>query len=119
MRSSKMFNLRSFLFVIFGMTMFACGSGHTQAGFASYIGRPVSDLAMRMGPPNSMSHDLNGWPIFQWDINPTTGIVVEGLIIHKGRCRLEVATRPRTSNPTTLTRDWIMDNWRFKGGGCV
>jgi hypothetical protein len=112
--------MKSLLIWFLGLTIFACGAAAAQTGFAVYVGHPVSDLAMRIGPPTNVFRGPNGWPIFQWEIGSgIKGMVIEGLLVHQGRCILEVATRPATSNPTSIMVDWIMENWRFKGGGCI
>jgi len=98
------------LLIFLGITIFSCGAAPAQTGFAAYVGRPVSDLAQRMGPPTTVLRGPNGWPIFQWNIGSgIKGMVVEGLMIHTGRCLLEVATRPATSNPTSMMVDWVND----------
>lgn len=114
-----MYNLKPIFFGLLIITVSLCEAVCAQGGFAAYLGRPVSDLARRMGPPTSVVPGPNGWPIFQWSINATTGLVVEGLLIYRGQCTLEVAARPATSSLTWVTRNWIIDNWRFRGGGCI
>ncbi len=91
--------------------MFYCGiSGGLET-------KPIkSDLAKRIGPPTTVPPGPNGWPIFQWSVGSTKGIVIEGLIIRRGRCILEVAGRPAKSNPRSIMVDWIVENWRFRGG---
>jgi hypothetical protein len=111
--------MRLVLCCFLGMALCICGAAYAQMGFAAYVGRPVFDLAQRMGPPTNVSRGANGWLIFQWMIGPTKGTVVEGLLIHRGRCVLEVATRPAKSNPKFVMVDWIMEDWRFRGWGCI
>lgn len=105
---------------LLGITLVGCSAALAQAGFYDYIGRPISDLAMRMGPPTTMSRGPNGWPIFQWShLAPTKGIVIEGLLIHRGQCILEVISRPAKSSPTPAMADWLVTGWKFSGGGCL
>ena len=107
------------------LTVVGCASGGAEAGFNSYIGRPVSDLAMRIGPPTFVSPGPKGWPIFRWrNFGPsgqTIGAetVVEVILIHNWRCILVVGSRPAKNNPTSAMVDWLIENWRFVGWGCI
>jgi hypothetical protein len=111
--------MRRLLISLLGITLLGCSATLAQAGWDDYIGRPISDLAMRMGPPTTVSRGPNGWPIFEWShLAPTKGIVIEGLLIH-GRCNLKVMTRPARSSPTAAMADWLVTHWRFAGLGCL
>ncbi len=117
--------MRSVVIAFLGLMLlaYACAA-HAQSGFDAYLGRPVSELAMRIGPPTAASH-RNGLTIFKWNRFGPTGqrigasAVVEGLRLFTGRCVLVVASRPARSDPTEAPDDWIMEDWKFVGGGCV
>jgi hypothetical protein len=111
--------MKSLFVGLLGVTLVGCSAAHAQTSLYDYIGRPISDLAMRMGPPTIVSQGPNGWPIFQWSRFPSKGIVLHGLLIHRGRCILEVAARPANRHPTLAMADWIVENWRFVGWGCL
>jgi hypothetical protein len=111
--------MKSLLIGLLGVTLIGCSAAHAQTGYDAYVGRPIKGLAMRMGPPTAMSRDPNGWPIFEWSNLPAKAIVFHGLLLYRGRCTLEVMTRPARRNPTSAMVDWIMENWRFVGLGCL
>lgn len=107
------------------ITLVGCTSAGAEAGFNPHIGRRVSDLAMRIGPPTIVSPGPNGWPIFRWShFGPSgqtigTETVVEGIVIYNWRCVLVVGSRPAKSNPTSAMVDWVIDSWKFVGWGCI
>jgi hypothetical protein len=111
--------MKSLLVGILGVTLVGCSAAYAQPSLYAYLGRPISDLAMRMGPPTIVSQGPNGWPIVQWSHLPTKGLVLHGLLIYRGRCTLEVVARPAKRYPTLAMVDWIMESWRFVGFGCL
>jgi hypothetical protein len=117
--------MRSVAYALLAIAILGAAVANAGPGFDSYLGRPVSELARYIGPPDATSPGVNGWPIFQWSrFGPAgqkigAGTTVEGHWIWRGRCVLKVASRPARANPTTATTDWIVENWRFVGLGCV
>jgi hypothetical protein len=114
--------MKTILYLCLASMINVCGSWGTaqaQTGFADYLGRPVSDLARRIGAPFNAYRDSDGWLVFQWDIGPTEGTVLHGLFLRRGSCLLEVASRPATMHPRPITIDWIIESWRFRGAGCI
>jgi hypothetical protein len=117
--------LKSFLIGLLGLALVGCSAVVVETNAKPYIGRPVSDVALRLGPPTTVSHGPNGWPIFRWsNFGPsgqTIGKVtaIEGLVIHQGRCSLLVQSQPAKPNPSPAMTDWIIEDWRFVGMGCV
>src|SRR5262245_12963787 len=110
-------------------TLAACAAVSGATGFDAYVGRPVSDLALQIGPPTSVSNGPDGSLIFQWNrfgpsgqrIGASTPIPFEfGIRLWlPDRCVLRVGTRPARSAPRPVTADWITENWQFVGGGCI
>jgi hypothetical protein len=117
--------VRAFFVWLFAVALLASGAAKAQTGFNAYIGHPVSELALRIGPPTTASAGPDGWTTFTWRRFGPTGqrigasSVVEGVTLFTGRCVLRVESRPARSNPTAAMDDWIMESWRFVGWGCI
>jgi hypothetical protein len=63
--------------------------------------------------------------IFHWSRFGPTGqrigafSVFESVKLPTGRCVLQVRSRAARSDPAPVAADWIMENWRFVGWGCI
>jgi hypothetical protein len=89
-------------------------------GLERYIGRPVSDLAIRLGPPTQAFVGPDGQRIFQWrHFGSSTKTVIEGVAILNWRCTLSVESWPARNNPSSAMIDWIIHTWKFSGLGCI
>jgi hypothetical protein len=94
----------------------------------AYIGRPVSDIALKAGPPNASFPAGDGGMVFQWyraGQQQTPGMAMPAfgnVIYYPGQtqqieCRLSVVARTTKSSPTLA--DWIIERWEYTGNGCV
>jgi len=107
----------------------ACAAASAGTGFDAYVGRPVSDLALQIGPPTGTSHGGDGTLVFEWNRFGPAGQRIGGstpfdfeLGIHlwfPSRCVLRVVAHPARSSPMPVATDWITDSWQFVGMGCI
>ena len=94
----------------------------------AYIGRPVSEIAVKIGPPTANFPSGNGSMVFQWhraEQQQTPGMAMPAfgnVIYYPGQtqqieCRLSVFARSAKTSPTLA--DWIIERWEYAGNGCV
>ena len=90
----------------------------------SYIGRSVSDLALRLGPPTTDFASGNGRHAFQWETasqGPGAVVPLGSALIavppQKRQCRVSVVASTSKSNPTL--GDWIIEHYEWNGNGCA
>ena len=94
----------------------------------SYIGQPVSNIAINLGPPNGSFDVGNGQRAFQWlrtGSYQTGGsampigrmVVFEPSQTVQTSCRISfIATSPKGGQQLS---DWIVTTWRYVGDGCI
>jgi hypothetical protein len=94
----------------------------------SYIGQPVSNVAINLGPPNGSFDVGNGQRAFQWlrtGSYQTGGsampigrmVVFEPSQTVQTSCRISfIATSPKGGQQLS---DWIVTTWRYVGNGCI
>jgi hypothetical protein len=116
-------------FLVFTLTGYSALSA--ASGFNAYVGRPVSELALQIGPPTSISDGPDGSLVFKWNrFGPSDQRIgassswtptpwLELSLWFTGRCVLRVEARPARSDPRPVPADWIMENWRFVGWSCI
>jgi hypothetical protein len=91
----------------------------------SYIGHPVSEMAIRLGPPASDTDAGDGKHTFVWETGSQTAsatIPLAGRLVQAGpqqqKCRISVvAATSGKVNPDL--RDWIVQQWEYEGNGCL
>jgi hypothetical protein len=90
----------------------------------SYLGHPVSEVALRLGPPDTEFDSGSGKRSFQWEkTGKTPGAIVPigGSLIVAGpqrrECRISVVAAASKSNPGL--GDWIVERWTYAGNGCL
>src|ERR1700730_1269500 len=107
--------------------LIACKAAQQTRGndqFNSYIGRPVSELALVLGPPTTQFAAGSGRMAFQWEHydeahSPGVAVPVGNALIYSAphsqqrECRVSVVARTSALNPTL--GDWIIDSWRYAG----
>lgn len=91
-----------------------------QQTFDTWIGHPVSDYALRFGPPNS-SFDLGPKQrAFQWQLTgQTPGIAapIGGMMVYRPPqqtvCMVSFSASADKSAPTLA--DWVIYSWQYQG----
>jgi hypothetical protein len=94
----------------------------------SFIGKPVSELALIAGPPTNQFDTGSGQRAFQWEHSgetqsPGMATNIGGTLLysapqaHRTECRLSVVAS--TSNPNPTLGDWIILRWNYAGNGCI
>ena len=80
----------------------------------SMIGQPVSELALKLGPPVTAFSTGGGTMASQWE---SRGLHRAPGHIEYGQCRLSVVARSSALTPTLA--DWIIERWEYTGNACV
>jgi hypothetical protein len=90
-----------------------------------YIGRQLSDVAQRFGPPSSnFQMTDNGEMAFQWnhfspDQAPAMAPQAAGAASNLINCRVWVSALPVYNGaPTTNLTSWIVQSWDSYGSDC-
>jgi hypothetical protein len=98
------------------------------AKFDSYLGRPVSDLALALGPPTTQFDAGGGKMAFQWEhviqgetAGAATGVggtmIFNPLHPYERECRVSVVAATTIPNPSL--GDWIIQHWEYHGNDCI
>ena len=89
-----------------------------RAALDSWIGNPVSNYALRFGPPTS-SFEIGAKRAFQWRVTGQTsglGVPVGNMIVYRTRqTTCLVSFVASTTNPTPTLADWIIETWQYQG----
>ena len=119
--------LRKALLVVVGISLTACSNREPPPPLDPHAGRPVSDLALRFGPPTIAVDVGNDQRAFHWvhydqrwpgALPPTDATPpVDALREPRRECRLwAVAHTLRPPEPGL--GNWIVDDWRYYGTSC-
>jgi hypothetical protein len=122
---------RTLILMALILPLFACKAAQqarVNEHFNSYIGKPVSDLALILGPPTTQFAAGTGRMAFQWEHydeahSPGVAVPVGNTLIYSAphsqqrECRVSVVAHTSALNPNL--GDWIIDNWRYAGSGCI
>ncbi len=97
----------------------AVGDRNKKMAMDEFAGHPLSDVAMRFGPPTTAFEMSGEQMTFQWDhfgAAPGAPPPASGL----SECRLLVVAEPviGTAPPNDLSQ-WIVKTWNYYGRGCV
>ncbi len=99
----------------------------------AYVGHPLSDVALRFGPPTANVDMGGGRMAFQWEhfgVGPALGIATQaqagGQVLYlapqaqQTQCSVSIETMPTVENasPADLA-NWIVQGWQYTGSGCV
>jgi hypothetical protein len=124
--------MKKALIVFLLATSFAACTAARQAKvhdkLDSYLNKPVSELALVLGPPTTQFATGNRQMAFQWEhydeaYSPGIAVPVGNSLIYSAphsqqrECRVSVVAL--TSSPNPNQGDWIIKSWRYNGNGCV
>ena len=119
--------MRKILLILICLGLTACAEAKIKQinqMLDAYIGRPVSELALRFGPPTTEFESGPGQRAFQWEhYGQTPGVIapIGGSLIVAGpqrrECRLSVVASTNKPNPTL--GDWIVQRYQWAGNGCI
>jgi hypothetical protein len=90
-----------------------------------YLGRPVAELALRMGPPTEDFDAGSGQHAFQWlhQYGSSPGVIApmgSALVVagpQQRDCRLSVVATTAKDHPSL--GDWIIQRYTWTGNGCL
>ena len=124
--------MRKMLVILLAVSLSACTTAARQAKvhekLDSYLNKPVSELALILGPPTTQFATGNRQMAFQWEhyneaYSPGIAVPVGNSLIYstphsqQRECRLSVVAL--TSSPNPSLGDWITKSWRYNGNGCI
>jgi hypothetical protein len=84
----------------------------------SWIGSPVSNYALRFGPPTS-SFEIGLKRAFQWRVTGQTsglGVPIGNIIVYRSSqttCLISFVASTKTPTPTLA--DWTIETWQYQG----
>jgi hypothetical protein len=89
-----------------------------KAVLDTWIGSPVSNYALKFGPPTS-SFAMGAKRAFQWRVTAQTSglaIPIGNMIVYRTRtttCLVSFVASATTPTPTLA--DWIIETWQYQG----
>lgn len=94
----------------------------------SYVGRSISEVTLKLGPPTTQIPAPGGRTIFQWHRvgatqSPGMAVPVGNMVVYNApqtnltECRLSMVARADKPNPGFA--DWVVETWQYHGTGCV
>ena len=117
--------LREAVLVVVALSMWACSSRESPPPADPYAGRPVSDLALRFGPPMiavDVGNDQRAFHWVQydqrWSLPPAGATLVDALRVPQRECRYLWAVAHTLRPPGPGLGNWIVDDWQYTGAGC-
>jgi hypothetical protein len=98
----------------------AIGADPARAFLQAYVGRLVSELVSRFGPPKVSFGMGGGKMAFQWD----QSVLGQSLAVTQDpECRLDtIIAIARPMHPSAAPSElqaWTVEGWRFGGAACV
>lgn len=124
--------MRKMLILLAALGLSGCAAMRAEQAskmMDTYVGRPVSDVALRFGPPTAQFDTGNQHMAFQWEhqgagqtpgmatrVGPTA--IYTAPQVYATHCRLSIVARPLKPKPASLA-DWQVASWEAAGNGCV
>jgi hypothetical protein len=93
---------------------FATAAERVRHNLDNMVGHPVSELALKLGPPQYQFAAGQGTMAFQWE---RQGVHRAHGAVRVEECRLSVIARSASLSPTL--GDWIIERWEYTGNACV
>src|SRR5215216_6573393 len=113
--------------IVMGILLGACQTVQERgsAAMAPYMGKPITDIIARLGPPNATYDMSPGERAFQWthvDVRSTPGMLIpmQGIGVmaipsqqNLSQCRLTLTAK--ASAPEPHISQWLITSWQAVG----
>lgn len=91
-----------------------------QKTMDSWVGRPISEYALRFGPPASNFDMGTGRRAFQWQafgLTPGVAAPIGGMMVYRApqqtSCMVSLVASTSAKAPTLA--DWTIEQWTYQG----
>ena len=125
---------RGLIAIAMAVLVAGCGliaADQAKRGLDSYIGKPLSNVALKFGPPKLHFDGGNERTAFQWehygvDQSPGMANRIGNTVVYTApqtsttECRLSILAVPAQPNANPdVVADWYVESWSYHGNGCV